>query len=127
MPTTREQLRRMVAEGKAPSGGFGWGELMEALEQMEQAPDTLEAEDADMLVGLLAQRGRVPLRGQPPVPHSMPPEELVQYRALKILQQAGRLDAARTSLERLAREPVAPALRDLARRLLTRGAPEEEA
>ncbi|MCE9672496.1 hypothetical protein LY474_32280 [Myxococcus stipitatus] len=127
MSTTREQLRRMVAERKPPSGGFAWSELMEALEQMEQAPEALATEDADVLLDLLSQRGRLPLRGQPPVPHSMPPEELLQYRALKLLHQAGRLDAAKDSLRRLEQEPVAPALRQLARTLLNPDGHEEEA
>ncbi|NVJ21636.1 MULTISPECIES: hypothetical protein [Myxococcus] len=125
MPTTREQLRRMVAERKPPSRGFAWGELMGALEQMEVGP--LEDADVGVLVELLAQRGRVPLRGQPPVPHSMPPEELVQSRALKILAQAGRLALIREDLVRLEREPSAPALRELARQLLSRLESEEEA
>ncbi|NTX55290.1 hypothetical protein [Myxococcus sp. CA039A] len=132
MPTTREQLRRMVAERKPPHRGFAWSELMDALEQMEAATrdsavSTLEDEDVGVLVDLLAQRGRVPLRGQPPVPHSMPPEELVQLRALKILAQAGRLATIRDSLERLDREPSAPALRDFARQLLSRLESEGEA
>jgi|GEM_PF-5465494 len=125
MPTTREQLRRMVAERIPPPRGFAWGELMGALEQMEVGP--LEDADVGVLVGLLAQRGRVPLRGQPPVPHSMPPEELVQSRALKILAQAGRLTLIRDDLVRLEREPSAPALRDLARQLLSRLESEEGA
>ncbi|QSQ16074.1 MULTISPECIES: hypothetical protein [Myxococcus] len=132
MPTTREQLRRMVAERKAPPRGFAWGELMEALEQMSDAARNravcpLGDEDVGVLVDLLSQRGRIPLRGQPPIPHSMPPEELVQFRALKILEQAGRLDTIRDSLERLNREPGSPALRGLARQLLQRLEDEEEA
>ncbi|MFY2560856.1 hypothetical protein ACN469_24840 [Corallococcus terminator] len=132
MPTTREQLRRMVAERKPPLRGFAWGELMDALEQMEVstrdlAVSPLEDADVGVLVDLLVQRGRVPLRGQPPVPHSMPPEELLQLRALKILAQAGRLTLIRDSLVRLEREPSAPALREFARQLLSRLESEEEA
>lgn len=125
MPTTREQLRRMVAERRPPHRGFAWGELMGALEEMEAGP--LEDADVGVLVELLALRGRVPLRGHPPVPHSMPPEELVQSRALKLLAHAGRLTLIRDSLVRLEREPSAPALRELARQLLSRLAREEEA
>ncbi|MFY1831932.1 hypothetical protein ACN47A_38810 [Myxococcus fulvus] len=132
MPTIREQLRRMVTERAAPPRGFAWGELMEALEELEDAAKPLasaplEGEDVSALVELLNQKGRLPLRGQTPATHSMPPEELVQLKALKILEQAGRIDRVQDVLERLNREPGSPALKAMARRLLQRAAGEEPA
>ncbi|MCP3064942.1 hypothetical protein LXT21_39835 [Myxococcus sp. K38C18041901] len=132
MPTIREQLRRMVTERDVPTRGFAWGELMEALEELEDAAKPLaaaplEGEDVSVLVELLNQRGRLPMRGQTPATHSMPPEELVQLKALKILEQAGRLDRVQDVLERLNREPGSPALKAMARRLLQRVDGEEPA
>ncbi|GEN10067.1 hypothetical protein SAMN05443572_10728 [Myxococcus fulvus] len=132
MPTIREQLRRMVTERDVPPRGFAWGELMEALEELEDAAKPLAAaplqgEDVGALVELLNQKGRLPMRGQTPATHSMPPEELVQLKALKILEQAGRLDRVQDVLERLDREPGSPALKATARRLLNRGGGEEPA
>ena len=135
MPTARERLRRMATEREPPSRGFAWDELMEVLGQWEDAARSPPArrgvalEDADVgaLAALVAGRGGVPLRGTVPVTHCMPPEERVQLRALKILEDAGRLDCVRDSLARVGREADAPALRELARRLLSRlGATGEE-
>ncbi|MBZ4399353.1 hypothetical protein OWM54_01850 [Myxococcus sp. MISCRS1] len=132
MPTIREQLRRMVTERDVPPRGFAWAELMEALEELEDAAKPLaaaplEGEDVSALVELLNQKGRLPMRGQTPATHSMPPEELLQLKALKILEQAGRIDRAQDVLERLDREPGSPALKAMARRLLNRGGGEEPA
>ncbi|WP_164016616.1 hypothetical protein [Pyxidicoccus trucidator] len=126
MPSTREQLRQLVAERTAPPQGFDWDALMEALGQLEDAARgrtarkaaPLEAEDIDALVDLVDRRGRVPLRGSVPAPHCMPPEELLQYRALRILDAAGRVDCVRDSLEAVGSEAGSPALRELVRQLV---------
>lgn len=121
MPSVREQLRRMVTEHAAPSRGFAWDALMEVLGQLEAeavagaAP--LEAEDVGVLAELVARGGHVPLQGFTPVPHCMPPEEVIQYRALKALEAAGRLDCVKDALPRVGREADSPALRALVRQL----------
>ncbi|QSQ27188.1 hypothetical protein JY651_20730 [Pyxidicoccus parkwayensis] len=121
MPSTREQLRRWVAEHEAPARGFAWEAVLELLGQMEAEAvaraAALEAEDVGVLAGLVARRGRVPMHGLVPVPHCMPPEEVIQYRALKALEAAGRLDCVREVLPQLRREADSPALRDLVRQL----------
>ncbi|MFP2929762.1 hypothetical protein ACLESO_32125 [Pyxidicoccus sp. 3LG] len=119
MPTAREQLRRMVAEREPPSRGIAWAALMEALGQLE-AEARLEEEDVGVLAELVARRGRVPLRDVAPVPHCMSPEELVQFRALRILEGADRLDRVHDSLGFVARDAGSPALRELALRLSLR-------
>lgn len=121
MPSTREQLRRMVTEHEAPPRGFSWDALMEVLAQLEAAAVSgalpLEAEDVRVLADLVARRGRVPLHGAVAVPHCMPPEEVIQYRALKALEAAERLDCVRELLPRVGREADSPALRELVRQL----------
>ncbi|WP_158622387.1 hypothetical protein, partial [Corallococcus sp. CA047B] len=82
MPTAREQLRRMVAEREPPSRSIAWDALMEALGQLEEEArrgrgGVLEEEDVGVLAALVARRGQVPVRDSAPVPHCMPPEELV--------------------------------------------------
>jgi hypothetical protein len=120
MPSTREQLRRMVAERTPPPRGFAWDSLMEALGQLEEAArgQPLDAGDVDVLVDLVTRRGRVPLSGAVPALHCMPPTEAVQYRALKALDVAGRLDCVRDELPRVEQDADSPALRELAKRLM---------
>lgn len=121
MPSTREQLRRMVAEHEAPPRGFAWDALMEVLGQWEMTAragaSPLEAEDVGVLADLVARRGRVPIQGTMPAPHCMPPEEAIQFRALKALEAAGRLDCVRDTLSQVEREADSPALRELVRQL----------
>ncbi|MFP2906805.1 hypothetical protein ACLESD_17475 [Pyxidicoccus sp. 3LFB2] len=128
MPSTREQLRQLVTERTAPPQGFDWVALMEALGQLEDAARgrtarnvaPLEAEDLGALMELVHRRGRVPLRGSVPPPHCMPPEELLQYRALRILDAAGRLEGVRDALTDVGSEAASPALRGLVQQLMER-------
>ena len=68
----------------------------------------------------------IPLKRGAPVPHAMPPAELIQHVLLELLQVNGAgpvemgTQAAGTheALERVHDEAVSPRLRTLARRLL---------